>query len=563
VLSQATRGDARTLLDALSRHAEAPDGLALAFVAPGAPGEALSRREFADVVARRASGLAAAGARAGDVIVIAQAEGLEAIFAFWGALCIGGIPSMFPSSTEKLDPDVYRANVALMARASGARLAIASDAFAHALSSIAGCPTVGFGQIRESAGAPPPFEPSPDDVAFLQHSSGTTGMQKGVALSHKAVLNQLASYSDCLRLDSRDVIVSWLPLYHDMGLIAGCLLPLFQGVPLVLMSPFDWVKRPALLLRAIHEHAGTLCWLPNFAYNHCARRILDREIEGVSLSRMRAFVNCSEPVLHSSHRAFLDRFGTIGVRPDQMAVSYAMAENVFAVTQTALGSYPHLDLVDRSTLLAEGRAVPVVHGGDGARTNVSCGPPIPGVNVRVAGGLPDRHVGEIQVRSHCMLTGYHGRAELDADIFEDGWYRTGDLGYLADGEVYIVGRKKDLIVTGGRNVYPHDLEAVVDEVQGVHPGRVVAFGVSDESEGTELVVVVAEVETEDPAERSSIAGAIRKTLSQKTGIVANYVELVGPRWLLKTSSGKVARAANRERWLAQWKRRPGLPSTEP
>jgi acyl-CoA synthetase (AMP-forming)/AMP-acid ligase II len=336
-----------------------------------------------------------------------------------------------------------------------------------------------------------------------------------------------------------------------MGLIAGFLLPLLQGLPLVLMSPFDWVKRPALLFRALHEHGGTLCWLPNFAYSHCARRILDREIRGLSLAGVRAFINCSEPVLDSSQRAFLERFAEIGVRPQQLGASYAMAENVFAVTQTPMGRRPRLDGVDRASLAGAGRAEPRAAGAAAAGVFVSCGPAIPDVEIRIERGLEDRRVGEIQVRSHCMLSGYHGRPDLDAGLFEDGWYRTGDLGYRVDGELYVVGRKKDLIISAGKNLHPHDLESIVNSVAGVHPGRAVAFGVADEAEGTELVAIVAEVDTDDEESRREIGRAIRRALVEQAGLSPAYVHLVGPKWLLKTSSGKLARAANREKWLAE------------
>jgi acyl-CoA synthetase (AMP-forming)/AMP-acid ligase II len=507
------------------------------YVRPGRESQVVSRRAFKEAVLAYAAGLAALGVRPGDVVVIAHTEGLEAVFTFWGLLRIGAIPSMFPSLTEKLDPAAYRANMGVLVKHSGARMVVTTEEFAPMLSEVVGCPTSAFGRVRSTSAAEvPPFAPSPDAIAFLQHSSGTTGLQKGVALSHRAVLNQIASYSDVLRLESRDVIVSWLPLYHDMGLIAGFLLPVIQGLPLVLMSPFDWVKRPALLLRAIHDHAGTLCWLPNFAYNHCARRVLDREIRGLSLAGMRAFVNCSEPVLDSSHKAFLERFGRLGVRPDQLAASYAMAENVFAVTQSPIAAPPRLDFVDREALARDGSAATADAGAATTGVFVSCGPPIPDVEVRVGNGLPDRKVGEIQVRSHCMLTGYHRRPDLDAQLFDDGWYRTGDLGYMVRGELYVVGRKKDLIISGGKNLHPHDLEAIAGSVPGVHPGRTVAFGVPDEGEGTELVAVVAEADTEDRAARLAIGGAIRRALATQMGIVAS--------------------SANRDKWFAERERPP-------
>jgi acyl-CoA synthetase (AMP-forming)/AMP-acid ligase II len=402
-----------------------------------------------------------------------------------------------------------------------------------------------------------PHRPDPEQIAFLQHSSGTTGLQKGVALSHRAALNQLASYAIALELSDVDVVVSWLPLYHDMGLIAGFLLPLFQGLPLVLMSPFDWVRHPALLLRAIHDQEGTLCWLPNFAYNHCARRIRGRDLEGFSLASMRGFVNCSEPVRDDSHRLFLDRFSAHGLRPEMLSVSYAMAENTFAVTQTPIGQEPELDIIDRTALEEGGSARPVGRDHNWALTIVSCGPPIHGTEVRVVDDdghvLEERRVGQLAIRGDCMLSGYYKRPDLLP--FQDGWYLTGDMGYLAREQVYIVGRSKDLIINAGKNIYPQDIEAIVNEVPGVRPGRAVAFGVPDEREGTELIAVVAELKAplsaDDPEMRKQVNKAIRQEVARQSMVTVSYVQLVGPKWLIKTSSGKIARAANRDKWLAQ------------
>jgi fatty-acyl-CoA synthase len=532
VITPATRSAARTLLDTL-REPAVSDRPAVLYLRPGAEPEIVSRPRFRQMAEQYARGLHARGVAPGDVVIVAHAEGLDALYSFWGALILGAVPSMFPVLTEKLDPDAYLAAMRLLVRHAGARIVVTTADFVPLLAGATGCPTVGFDDLSAASTATlAPVVPDPDAVAFLQHSSGTTGLQKGVALAHRAVLNQIVSYSDALALTSSDVVVSWLPLYHDMGLIAGFLLPLVQAIPLVLMSPFDWIRRPAMLLRALHEHGGTLSWLPNFAYSHCARRILDRDLDGIDLGRVRAFINCSEPVRDASQRLFLERFAAIGVRPGQLGASYAMAENTFAVTQTPIGRPPRLDV-------------------SGGATHVSCGPPIPGVEVRIEDARADGEVGEIQVRSDCMLTGYHGRPDLQAGLFADGWYRTGDLGYRRDGELYVVGRKKDVIIVAGKNLYPHDIEDAVHSVAGVHPGRAVAFGVPDAAEGTELVAVVAEVDAEDAADRKRIGAAIRGALVTHLGVVASYVHLVGPRWLLKTSSGKIARAANRDKWLAE------------
>jgi acyl-CoA synthetase (AMP-forming)/AMP-acid ligase II len=340
-----------------------------------------------------------------------------------------------------------------------------------------------------------------------------------------------------------------------MGLIAGFLLPLVAGIPLVLMSPFDWVRHPALLFRGIDSYRGTLCWLPNFAYNHSARRIRERDLAGLSAESMRLFINCSEPVRAESHEMFLERFGAIGVQREMLGVSYAMAENTFAVTQTEPGWPVRLDVVDQAALEELGEAVLVEEGRVGAVVKVSCGRPIPGTEIRIVNNVgepvAERQVGEVAVRSNCMLSGYYKRPDLQP--FQDGWYLTGDRGYLAAGELFVIGRSKDLIINAGKNIYPQDIEAIVNEVPGVHAGRVVVFGVPDEREGTELIVVVAEVEANilgvDTAERKEINRRIRQEVARRSMVSAAYVTLVEPRWLLKTSSGKIARGANREKWL--------------
>lgn len=555
MLTTATRDPFVTLLDAVTLTT-ADDRPAITYVATGQEPVVVSRNAFREASRVVAARLAALGLGPGDLVVIAHTQSLESIYAFWGALLIGAVPSMFPTLTEKLDPDVYMSSMAELTRLSDAAAVLTTDAFAPALRGVVACPVYGTSDLSDDnvqtidAGR----RPAPAEVAFLQHSSGTTGLQKGVALSHAAVLNQLAAYGDAIGLTDADVIVSWLPLYHDMGLIAGFLLPLVQGIPLVLMSPFDWVAHPALLLRAIHDHGGTLCWLPNFAYNHCARAIRRRDSEGLSLATMRLFINCSEPVRHDSHQLFLERFASNGVRPEMLGVSYAMAENTFAVTQTPPGRAATTDLVDGELLDATGHAEAMPLASEAARSLVSCGSPIPGTEVRVLGDdgrpVPDRRVGEIAVRSNCLLSGYYRRPELHP-FTADGWYMTGDMGYLAGGELYVVGRRKDLIINAGKNIYPADIEAVVNDVPGVRVGRVVAFGVADAAEGTELVAVVAETTATAPDERRAIDRAIRREVARRAMVTVSYVHLVAPKWLLKTSSGKIARAANRQKWALE------------
>jgi fatty-acyl-CoA synthase len=555
MLNLSNRDSFHTLLSAVTLTSDDDQKPALIYIETGVDDLIITRAEFKQAIQNYASGLQQMGVSARDLVILAHTQNLESIYAFWGALLIGAIPSMFPTLTEKLDHDIYMNSMSELVQLSDVRAILTTDEFAIELSGRVNCPVYGSQTLLESvSNVYQPYTPDTEEIAFLQHSSGTTGLQKGVALSHTAVLNQIASYSDALQLAESDVVVSWLPLYHDMGLIAGFLMPLIQGTPLVLMSPFDWVKSPAMLLRAIDDYQGTLCWLPNFAYNHMARRIRKRDVEGLSLASMRAFINCSEPVHASSHQLFLDKYGELGVNENHLTVSYAMAENTFAVTQTPMGTLPIIDIINRLELEKSLEAVPVFEDDANALVKVSCGKTITNTQIKVVDSdgktLTDRRVGELLVTSDCMLSEYYKRDDLNP-FDSDGWYKTGDRGYMVDGEVFVIGRSKDLIINAGKNVYPQDLESVINHVDGVHPGRAVVFGVYDEKEGTELIAVVAEVDTEDDSEHKTIFQNIKQAVATQSTVTIHYVHLVGEKWLIKTSSGKIARAANRDKWLQE------------
>lgn len=507
-------------------------------------------------IARRAhavgDALARRGVLSGDVILIAHTSTLASIDVFWGVILLGAIPTIFPTLTDKLDPTRYEQGIMTLTQLSAVRAIVTDDDFAPTLQTSVACPVWTWHDLQGDEAWRPSHLPASDSIALLQHSSGTTGLQKGVALQHQAIQRHIEHYSHAIELNrASDVVVSWLPLYHDMGLIAGFLMPLMTGVPLVLMSPFAWVKRPAMLLKAMSDYKGTLCWLPNFAYNHSARRVREGDMPGVNLSHVRAFINCSEPVRHESHRLFLERFAPYGVRDTMLATCYAMAENVFAVTQTPIARPAPTLTLDGHVLRARGRVLATEATSPQARVHVSCGTPIAGVRVRVldeAGiAQPEGVVGEIAITSTTLLSAYYRRPDLKPIV--DGWYPTGDRGFLMAGEVYIIGRYKDLIIHAGRNLYPQDLEAIVHEIEGVHAGRVVAFGVMDADEGTERIAIIAEVDAPTDAERLSITRAIRSRITQEMGVTVTYVHLVDERWLIKTSSGKIARHANREKWL--------------
>ncbi|MFN4294596.1 MAG: AMP-binding protein [Thermoflexales bacterium] len=496
---------------------------------------------FAQVLAQRGIGQS-------DVVVIILPHGEPLVYAFWGAVLHGAVPAILPPLTEKLLPERYRKDLASLIRVTRPRAIVTYPDFAREVESaieasgVAGVAPILVGEVTAAV---PDFaslggmKRSENDLVLLQHSSGSTGLQKGVALSHRAVFNQLNAYAPTIGLNECDVIVSWLPLYHDMGLIASFVLPVLRGAPLVLMSPLDWVRAPVKLMQAVAKYRGTLTWLPNFAYNFCATRIRERDLDGIDLSSLRAVINCSEPVYHASHQVFLQKFKPYGLRDEALATCYAMAENTFAVTQSVIGAP-----IARN----EG-------GGIGNAGQVSSGRPLPNVRIRILSedrrDLPEGAIGEIALQSDCMLSEYYHRPDATAQAFFEGFYLTGDLGYVLDGEVYVTGRKKDLIIVGGKNVYPQDLEQLAGEVPGARPGRVAAFGVFNPEAGTEDVVIVAEAESDDADERARVAEAIRQHVTRNSDVAVRQVVMVDARWLIKTSSGKVARGANKEKYLAE------------
>jgi len=514
---------------------------------------------------RYESALIGADISPGDVVILILPHGLDLVFAYFGSILNGNIPSIMPYLTEKLIPKKYRKDFRSLIEITKPSALITYSDFKKeidflksdesSLKSVIISEEIDFDYgskmiPRDHKG----FFRLDDDIVLLQHSSGTTGLQKGVALSHKSIFNQFESYQMALKTIERDVIVSWLPLYHDMGLIAGFLFPLLFGIPLVLMSPFDWVKAPYKLMQAISDYKGTLCWLPNFAYNFCAKKIRDRDLVDVDLSSLRAVINCSEPMRLSSHEMFLKRFKEFGFQKEALATSYAMAENVFAVTQGGINkgiTYDEIDLID----FQEKNIATPVKSNQKSVCMVSAGKPLPNVEVRIIDSagkfLIERQIGEIVIRSNCMLKGYYNREEVTKKSFINGWFKTGDYGYIADEEIYISGRKKDLIIVGGKNIYPKDLETIAMDVKGVHPGRVVAFGIYNEIKGTEDVVIIAEIENRYFDKKETIGGEIRKKVSLDSAIALRNVLLVDRKWLIKTSSGKIARALNKKKYIEE------------
>jgi fatty-acyl-CoA synthase len=497
------------------------------------------------------------GVRSDEVVVIVHNDTEQTIYAFVGAIMYGAIPSIFAHPSVKISPKEYSKTLALLLSVCRTRFLVAYKELRDQLKG--SIPADGVDlmlseNVLDHSAAPALPNANPDKIVLLQHSSGTTGLKKGVALSNSSVINQLRNYASTLQLCECDRIASWLPLYHDMGLIACFVLPLATGIPLVLMSPFDWIADPMMLFRAIHKEKCTLCWMPNFAYNFLAARVSETDLADLDLTSMRAFINCAEPISADSHQLFCQRFRRNGVRDDMLCTCYAMAENTFAVTQGGILHPVKIETLDATALRNRKEAIPANCRTAVCQTAISSGRAIPNNQVRIVDDcgneLPERYIGEIAIKSDSMLSEYYNRPDLTSQAIKNGWYHSGDLGYLADGDLFVLGRIKDLIIVAGKNIYPQDIEEIVGGIDGIYPGRVVAFGIYDETIGTEEIIILAETVVER-AKHLGIKLAIAKAVREQLECVANDIVLLPHMWLIKSSSGKLSRPGNREKYLCE------------
>jgi fatty-acyl-CoA synthase len=390
------------------------------------------------------------------------------------------------------------------------------------------------------------------DAAFLQFSSGTTGIKRGVLVSREAALAQIETYAETIELTAEDVILSWLPLYHDMGFLACLNMPLAFGAHTVMIDPIEWVTRPASFLELAAQARATLSWNPNFAYAFMAKRVQDKDLATIELSSFRGLVNCSEPVTHTSQEAFRSRFAPYGLRDDVFWGCYAMAETTFALTHGTAAGPDALDSVGPAG------SAPSAH------PRVSVGRPLAGVELRVAADRDedalDRVVGELQVRSPFTAEGYYNDPVSTEAAFVGGWYRTGDLGYRVDGAFYVVGRSKDTMIVGGVNVFPQEIEETVSGVPGVIEGRVTAFSEFDPDKETERVTILFESAERSEEEGRALVLDVRQHVLAVLQLANFDVHRVPPGWLLKSSAGKIARKANQERWTTELGQSPGASS---
>jgi fatty-acyl-CoA synthase len=517
---------------------------------------------------RRGAHFVARGLVKGDRVALVIPEGEEFVLSFLGAVMAGVVPvPLYPQLTFK-NVDAYHETVAHIVRASGSKLLLTTTTTRPFVEPVLGkvpCLTGIFTVDELAAPAPAPLNVTvnPEDLAFFQFTSGSTSRPKGVMVTHANLsANSYAFMVDGLGKDSAvDKGVSWLPLYHDMGLIGFVIGPLFTDIPVVFIPTASFVRAPRIWLDTIHKHRGTITYAPNFAYALVTKRIKDKDVAGMDLSCMRITGCGAEPIQAKTLRDFADKLAPVGFDPMSYLASYGMAEATLAIAFAPHGTGMKSDTVDPKSVQARD-VKPAAAGGE-SQEIVSCGKPFPGHEVAIVDDdgvhLPERRTGQIITRGPSITPGYYQEAELTAAAFKDGWLHTGDLGYVADGEVFICGRLKDIIIIRGRNFYPQDIEWVVSELPGVRRGNVVAFGVhvnaggqpdvhggAESIGGEEQLVVCAEAFQADAV---GLTDAIKNAVTAEVGLSVYAVVIVPQAALPRTSSGKPQRRKTKQMYL--------------
>ena len=548
---------ARTLTGLLSAADIAPDLTTLVFVDHGRPPEAITWSQLRNGAASRAARLAEAGVKRGDRVIVMVPTGPGFFDAFFGTLLLSATPVPV-APPHSIRPDKLAVLFAAVMR-------IVDDCSAAAIVGSDRSLTLLADYLREQGRrlplvsadetaplAEPPRsadEVDPSELALLQYTSGSTSEPKGVALTHSAVIANTHVTSGVLASPTTSS-VSWLPLYHDMGLIGCALGTLYARRPQVLMPPQAFVKDPVRWLQGVSDVRATTIVAPNFAYALCTRSITDEDMAGVDLTSLEVAVNGAEPIDPATIDAFEQRFAPYGVRPGTIRPVYGLAECALAVTFGDPGP-AHIDVVDADRLERDGRAEPL-GGAARRRTFVSVGRPLPGTSIRIAGeddrDMPDRAIGEIAVRGPSVMSGYHGRPDESAAALKGGWLRTGDLGYVADGRLFITGRSKDLLIRSGRNYYAQDIERAIMLVPGLMSGGVAAFGTGDLA--NMRIVVVAESRKRDPQSQDEIRRRIREACQLHFDMGPDEIQLVAPGSIPRTTSGKVRRQQTRRAYEA-------------
>jgi 1-acyl-sn-glycerol-3-phosphate acyltransferase len=519
--------------------------------------ETITYAALADGARKLAAGLQARGLLPGQTVAIMLPTGRDYLFSFFGILLAAGIPvPIYPPLRPSQLEDHLRRHAGILANARAVLLITVAEAqrVARLLKAQVGAlrDVVTPEELTAPAEAFRRYAVRGQDIAFVQYTSGSTGQPKGVILTHANLLANIRAMGEAVQAGSTDVFVSWLPLYHDMGLIGAWLGSLYFGTPLVLMSPLAFLTRPQRWLWTIHKHRGSLTAAPNFAYELCLRKVDDRELEGLDLSSLRMAFNGAEPVSPNTIRNFSDRFARYGFRAQAMAPVYGLAEAAVGLAFPPPDRRPLIDRIQREPFASLGKAVPVEAPDPHVLEFVACGQPLPGYQIRIvdAAGreLPERQEGRLEFRGPSATSGYLRNAEATRHLFDGEWLDSGDLAYVAEGDVYLTSRVKDVIIRGGRNIYPYEVEEAVGDISGIRKGCVAVFGSLDPAAGTERVIVVAETREAQTATLEALEAQVRGVATDLLGMPPDDAVLVPPHAVLKTSSGKIRRAAVREHY---------------
>lgn len=520
----------------------------------------MTYRQLGQAARQVAMGLIENAIVPGDRVAIMLPTGLDFFAAFFGVLYTGAVPvPIYPPPRLAVIEEHIRRQAGILNNC-GARILITMPAILHLSAFLRGqarslqAIETADSLRRSSKSARLPVLSDPKATAFLQYTSGSTGDPKGVVLSHANLLANIRAIGNAAQATSADVFVSWLPLYHDLGLIGGWLGCLYCGAQFYVMSPLSFLRRPESWLWAIHRFRGTLSAAPNFGFELCANKINDTDIEGLDLSSLRIVVNGAEAVSVPTLRRFTARFSRYGFKPEAMSPAFGLAENTVALTFPPVRRPPLIDQVDRNQLTRHGFAR-VAKSRDAKMLEiVSCGPPLPEHEVRIVDEqgrvLPERQEGRLEFRGPSATSGYFRNEAKTRELFRHfDWLDTGDLAYLADGEVYVTGRVKDIIIRAGRHIYPHEIEQAVGQVPGIIGDAVAAFGVTDPARGTERIVVIAETRDLDPEKCHAREQEAQMVTTDVLGAPADEIVLLPPQSVPKTASGKIRRGAARELYI--------------
>ncbi len=556
--------DATTLVETLEYHVRhQPERVHIVLQGDDDRAMPITYRHLHEASTAVARMLRERGLQPGRSVAIMLPTGLAYFASFMGTLMAGGVPvPLYPP--VRLDRiSEYIARCAKILDNAQAQILITFDRAARVadmaqdrVATIEHVMSVDDAMLEaESAGGGAPIRASvlPEHTALIQYTSGSTGDPKGVELTQANVMANIRSAREGCALTHEDVVVSWLPLYHDMGLIGGWLMCFYYGTPTVLMSPMAFLSRPERWLLALTDYGGTCSVAPNFAFDLCVKRIADDVLPRLDLSHVRAVLNGSEPIVPLTLDRFVERFESVGLRREAIFCAYGLAENMVAVTFPPVLRAPRVDRIARAPFETEGHAVPAPDDED-CLEFVGVGSAVARHEVRVidehSEPVPERHQGSIQFRGPSSFKGYFRRPDVTAEVQrEGGWVETGDLGYMADGELFITGRVKDLIIKGGRNYYPHEIEAAAASVPGIRQGCVASFAVRDDSTGTEQIVVIAETRERDALAQEQLEGKVVETITAKVGVPPDRVVLAIPGAIPKTSSGKIRRRESRTLYL--------------